>query len=712
MIEQQQYRYIPTELELNGPILSFVTQPTGVTVEHTGIATFTGIGTATFPTQDPANPALNSGSISYRWYEVGVGALSDGTNVVGSATTILTLSNLVSPTDNGRQFYLGLDYVPSGDTPNANNEIFNSDIITLSVLPFITINSQPTSETVGSGSNATFNITASLSDSSYGTLSYQWQLNQSNLTDSSTISGSLTPTLIISSDTVGVSSIRVLVSNSSANTVTSTEVSLDVVEPRSIINLEGYDNTTNATLLERNLDDSEFSITSDILNSDDICLYSPEKDLEVEMDLYGAKGSDKGSFVGGEGGYSRIQFSMNKNEEYILRGIKSNTALFLYRRGSLIGVVGQGGQAGTTGNGGKGGGVNLAGQSGSGGNAGSGGQRITIGGLSENGIFGSASTIQTSSIYPEDQKATGTDGGQTIKCSKGVYWKNQGLSSCQDIGTSKFRLSDGTEVTNSASITRGFKSGYNINRTAGAYDSGAGVGGDGATGGDGGGGGQGGGGGGSGYSDGSITIINTQLGGSVGNTRINVRLSSGDFYIDNFGRILILSLATSAKDPRTLTKITGKVLPGTDTCIDDARWQRFIELASNTSAGNYRLAVTLNESNVAAVNVTENNLYKLKIANRLTLRNSLTDWIVWDVASNNSNYPGDLLLAWDEADGFTGTGLDYSGLYWNAPNSGYSPGFAYYGGDSRSPNPPFNTSNYHFPTANWWILPPGVPDFS
>ena len=56
-------------------------------------------------------------------------------------------------------------------------------------------------------------------------------------------------------------------------------------------------------------------------------------------------------------------------------------------------------------------------------------------------------------------------------------------------------------MTNSASITRGFKAGYTINRTAGAYDSGAGVGGDGATGGNGGGASQGGGGGGSGYSD-------------------------------------------------------------------------------------------------------------------------------------------------------------------------------------------------------------------
>ena len=52
---------------------------------------------------------------------------------------------------------------------------------------------------------------------------------------------------------------------------------------------------------------------------------------------------------------------MKHKEEYVIRGLKSNTGLFLYRKGSLIAVVGSGGDAGTTGNGGNGGGVNLAG---------------------------------------------------------------------------------------------------------------------------------------------------------------------------------------------------------------------------------------------------------------------------------------------------------------------------------------------------------------
>jgi len=514
------------------------------------------------------------------------------------------------------------------------------------------------------------------------------------------VSGANSPNLTINSEILssGIIRCKLTASNVQTSPIYSSSVNYINLEQRPIIKLEGYGTSSTATLLERNLDESEFSITSDILNSDDICFYSSEKDLEIELDLYGAKGSDRGNFVGGEGGYSRIQFTMKRNEEYILRGIRSNTALFLYRKGSLIAVVGQGGSAGTTGNGGKGGGVNLAGQSGPGGSAGSGGQRIAIGGLLENGIFGSASTIQASSIYPEDQKATGTDGGQTIKCSKGVYWRNQGLSSCEDIGTSKFRLSDGTEVTNSASITRGFKSGYNINRTAGAYDSGAGFGGDGATGGNGGGGGQGGGGG-SGYSDGSISIIDTQLGGSTGNARVNIRLSSGDFYVDSVGRILILS-NTDNRDPRTLTKVTGKVLPGTNTCIDDARWQRFLDLARDGTQ-NYRLTGTLDGKTTKITNATDRNIYRMINANALTLRNSLTDWY-------DSNYYYTLLaLAWDEdSGGISGFGVDYSILSWS-PTSAY--GFGYYG---HSSNSFFTPTTYSHFSANWWILPPGVPDFS
>ena len=101
-------------------------------------------------------------------------------------------------------------------------------------------------------------------------------------------------------------------------------------------------------------------------------------------------------------------------------------------------------------------------------------------------------------VYPGDLQGSSREGGQTISCTKGVYWAQQGVGACTDItGSTQFRLSDGTIVTNTASITRGYKAGYNIMQTAGSSAGGDGDGGNGATGGNGGVGNNGGGGGGS-----------------------------------------------------------------------------------------------------------------------------------------------------------------------------------------------------------------------
>mgnify|MGYP007032755306 CR=1 FL=1 len=53
-------------------------------------------------------------------------------------------------------------------------------------------------------------------------------------------------------------------------------------------------------------------------------------------------------------------------------------------------------------------------------------------------------------------------GGRTIPCTRGVYWRDQGKSPCEDLGTIKFRTPDGTEISNIGEIARGYKSGYNI----------------------------------------------------------------------------------------------------------------------------------------------------------------------------------------------------------------------------------------------------------
>ena len=138
-------------------------------------------------------------------------------------------------------------------------------------------------------------------------------------------------------------------------------------------------------------------------------------------------------------------------------------------------------------------------------------------------------------MYPGDAQAGTpafiTEGGRTIRCTKGVYWAQQGLAACNDIAaetvaaTSKFRLSDGTEVSNSAEIVRGYKAGYNIIQTAGKATGFKGArGGNGATGGVGGTNNSGG--GGSGYTDGSVTIVSTQLGGSTEEAKVVLRIQT------------------------------------------------------------------------------------------------------------------------------------------------------------------------------------------
>ena len=100
------------------------------------------------------------------------------------------------------------------------------------------------------------------------------------------------------------------------------------------------------------------------------------------------------------------------------------------------------------------------------------------------------------------------------------------LTACSDVSTSgQFRLSDGTLVSNTANINRGYKAGYNIMQTAGGAFA-AFRGGNGANGGNGGQSQDAAGGGGSGYTDGSVTVVSTQLGGSTEAAKVILRIQS------------------------------------------------------------------------------------------------------------------------------------------------------------------------------------------
>ena len=181
---------IPTTLDLNGPELSFSTQPVGVaTSVASGIATFIGIATATFPSNQTTRNT-NTGSIVYRWYRNDI-ALSDGDNVTGSGTTTLTLSELTSPNDNESTVFLRSDYVPSayesGLTPNAFNEPFDSNVGIVTIFPTISITSQPQNSEIVEDVDTSFSVTATTTDNTDSSLSYQWHLNDSPLSDLSLI---------------------------------------------------------------------------------------------------------------------------------------------------------------------------------------------------------------------------------------------------------------------------------------------------------------------------------------------------------------------------------------------------------------------------------------------------------------------------------------------------------------------------------------------
>ena len=503
-------------------------------------------------------PPANKGSVDYRWYEVGVGALSDSANVTGTATTTLTLSNLRTPTDNGRQFFLQVDYDPQTAvgigsnkiTGNAPNEPFNSGIATVTVTPLVEITTQPVATSTFPNVATDILVVASLSDTSFADdTQYQWQLDGSDVSNGTitkngvdtVVSGATTPTLTLTSNNSGISyDVRCNVSSATASNspIVSDSVTYAVNVPTNVINIEAIKNAgTQATLSSVDLANGEITINASTSStaSDFFLhsLYAPNKDVDVEMELYGGKGDNFGNLattgrVGGSGGKSTIRFTMQQNEEYVIAGLtEAVNSPFVYRKGELMVCVGQGGAGGQSGSGGNGGGVDVDGQAGNGAGSSTGNSRPLTGSLTIQGKFGSA--FQSPLLYPGDvqEPSSSVNGGQTISCTKGVYWAQQGVAPCVDItGNSQIRLSNGTIITNSASITRGYKVGYNIIQTAGINQTpNCGKGGNGATGGNGAitlGGGA----GGSGYTDGSVTIVSTQQGDWTANAKVVIRIQT------------------------------------------------------------------------------------------------------------------------------------------------------------------------------------------
>lgn len=522
------FRKIKTQLELGVPTLSFSSQPTSQSNDPGESVTFAGTATSS-----------GDGTISYQWYENGT-ALSDGGRISGSSTNSLTITNLQSPSDNGRSFVLRATYVPGATSGNAANSPLDSNAVSLTVWPSLSITTQPIDQTTAVDTTATFSVVASISDSSYGSINYLWTRDGTTIQNSTSNSVTITPT------TTGTSTIQVTAYVDTAGgrkQVVSNTATLTSVSNRNILSIEAFKSSgTDISTSEVDFDPegTEFTLNKDTFGSDYsiIQFYAKEKDLTVDLTMRGAAGNGVSSFnprlEPGEGGVSTIRFTMQKDVEYTLLGISPSSALFLYRGSNLIAVVGQGGDRDSilSGSGGDGGGVNISGGNGT--NilyrfiSASGGQLIPPGNLSLNGIWGSKSNFSQNNLQPGDTIASGIDGGRTISCTKGTYWLNQGISPCSNNSSSKIKYRDinGNEVSGSSSLTRGFKPGYTITNTAGrkrikqtglfSFTSGS-NGGNGATGGEGSQYGTGGGGG-SGYTNGEVDIIETQQGGNSSTT--------------------------------------------------------------------------------------------------------------------------------------------------------------------------------------------------
>ena len=363
--------------------------------------------------------------------------------------------------------------------------------------------------------------------------------------DTVKVSGSKTPTLTIESGQVDTYNLKCKVSHPRANNspIFTDAVELDVVSSadKNFLNFEYYpiNNGTQATIETVDLADGvEYKITKNS-NFQNIAFYAPDKDIEVELEMRGSPGNNlfRGNFYrhGGDGGYSIIRFTIERNVEYMIAG-QSTGEFFLYKQSSLIAVVGNGGDAGQIGVGGGGGGVSNAGRRpGSPANgAGPGGAYIQPNQLGQNGITGS-SRNQSIDILPIASPVTG---GRVVRCPIGNYWAQQGFSPCQNMGKVRYRHADGTEVNNSSNeIERGWKSGTGGYRsTKGGALTGGGDGGSGATGGAGGV--QGGGGGGSGYHSSDVTVVTSSLGNNGAALRSFVTLNPSSLIFKFFKPII------------------------------------------------------------------------------------------------------------------------------------------------------------------------------
>jgi len=520
-----------------------------------------GIATATFP-DSQTEKNTNTGEINYRWYEDGVGALSDSSDIVGSATTTINISGL-SFNDNGRKFFLRADYTPSAygsigaakSTPNAYNEPLDFSTFTLGVAPSIIIVTQPEDSTVVQNIDTTFSVIANIQDGTNDSLSFDWQYDGQSLSGTfpnlvkSQVQINATngrqSTLTIQNSLVELAKISCIISSVNASSpVSSNTANLDVSSARIFIKWEKFGNATRTEQGERNLATSgPFTARALVDNLHrTIQMWSPEKDIDVKITMGGAAGRATGSGRGGEGGISVFKMTLKQNTEYTVKlGVNSSQGggprggnngggglAVIYEKARVLAVCGGGGGAGSNARGGDGGGLNVAGENGGGANRGNGGAFIGVDALPTNGMTQAGRTGV--SDFDNDSRGSGRLSGCTI----GKYWREQGKLPCEDLGNNvEFLTSNGATYSPTTGIERGYKVGQGHRNNGGAGSGNEGGGGAGARGGEGASGSGAGGGGASGYYASQVTLLSsltlpngTQLGGNADVAFISVEAYS------------------------------------------------------------------------------------------------------------------------------------------------------------------------------------------
>ena len=362
------------------------------------------------------------------------------------------------------------------------------------------------------------------------TYTSQTQTGGTSVTTNTTISGATSSTLSVKSDRVGIQTVRCQLTHPTSgdspilSNVANFEAISQINLSRSVISYEVSLDTSYLIFTPR-VDQNLFLSSLQLAGFDQyptraITVYSTEENIPVKITMAGSAGQGFNGNSGGQGGSCVFTYTLQRNVEYVFKlGLtveptssigRGGAGAYFYEKGRLlVACSGGGGSGWSGGTGGAGGGAGIAGANGTGTGGGKGGIKVNDGQLTAAGSLPS-----------------GVTGGKIESCTTGVYWKNQGISPCSDVGQQQFRDADGVAVSNSATLQRGYKSASSSNhgfRHNGGNSSTSisgvfvGGGGSGAYGGNAATNASSGGGGASGYTNGSVNIISASQGGNISN---------------------------------------------------------------------------------------------------------------------------------------------------------------------------------------------------